>query len=158
MGFNWKWHISYRHATITKTSYNRQIQSQNTKVAPHCCCHSKRSAIQKVYVCYWQHRPPMLLVNSLNWSIFVYLQMSILWEMWVATRTSLPNPRRSHRSHCHPGQQYHVHILCIWVLYKIVTYFSVFKLRFTLRAPASAEAPESPTLLDSRLWKRALGN
>ena len=39
---------------------------------------------------------------------------------------------------------------------KIVTYFSVFKFWFTLRAPASSEAPESPTLLDSRLWKRVL--
>ena len=34
------------------------------------------------------------------------------------------------------------------------SYFSVFKLWFTLRASASADAPESPILFNSRLWKR----
>ena len=52
----------------------------------------------------------------------------------------------------------HVHVLYIVGLYraKIVTYFSVFKLWFTLRASASAEAPES--LIISRLWKKVLQN
>ena len=35
----------------------------------------------------------------------------------------------------------------------LVTYFSVFKLWFTLRAPASADAPDSPIPFHSRLWK-----
>ena len=35
----------------------------------------------------------------------------------------------------------------------IVTYFSVFKLWFTLRPSASAVAPEPPIPLPSRLWK-----
>ena len=35
----------------------------------------------------------------------------------------------------------------------LVTYFSVFKLWFTLRAPASADAPESPITFPPRLWK-----
>ena len=38
------------------------------------------------------------------------------------------------------------------------SYFSVFKLLFTLRTSASAEAPSDPTLFDLRLWKRALQN
>ena len=38
------------------------------------------------------------------------------------------------------------------------TYCSVLKLSFTLRALASAEAPESPILFPSRLWKRVLQN
>ena len=37
---------------------------------------------------------------------------------------------------------------------RIVTYFSVFKLWFTLRVSASAEAPETPIAFPSRLWKR----
>ena len=74
----------YRHATITKTRYNRQIQSQNIQL--------KWLPIVVAIVTDQQYRksmfatdniwPPMLLVNSLNWSIFVYLQMSILWGMW----------------------------------------------------------------------------
>ena len=38
------------------------------------------------------------------------------------------------------------------------SYFSVFKLLFTLRPSASAGAPLHPTLFDSRLWKRVLQN
>ena len=38
------------------------------------------------------------------------------------------------------------------------SYFSIFKLLFTLRASASAVAPESPTSFPSRLWKRVLQN
>ena len=41
---------------------------------------------------------------------------------------------------------------------KIVTYFSVFKLWFTLSTSASAVAPESPTLFPPRLWKRVFQN
>ena len=39
------------------------------------------------------------------------------------------------------------------ISYLIVTYFSVFKLRFTVRASASAMAPESPISFLSRLCK-----
>ena len=43
----------------------------------------------------------------------------------------------------------------IIALYGIVTsYFSVFKLWFTLRASARAATPETPILFLSRLWKR----
>ena len=37
-----------------------------------------------------------------------------------------------------------------------MAYFSVFKLLFTLRTSASAEASSDPISLDSRLWKRIL--
>ena len=40
----------------------------------------------------------------------------------------------------------------------MTSYFSVFKLWFTLRASASAMAPDSPILFLSRLWKRVLQN
>ena len=41
---------------------------------------------------------------------------------------------------------------------RIVTYFSVVKLWFTLRASARAVAPDSPILFHPRLWKRVLQN
>ena len=37
---------------------------------------------------------------------------------------------------------------------KIVTYFSIFKLWFTLKASCSAAAPLFPILFDSSLWER----
>ena len=37
---------------------------------------------------------------------------------------------------------------------RIVTYFSVVKLWFTLRVSASAMAPESPIPFPSTLWKK----
>ena len=51
-------------------------------------------------------------------------------------------------------------IPCFTGLYgaRIVTYFSTFKLWFSLRAPASAVAPESSILFHSRLWQRVLQN
>ena len=53
-----------------------------------------------------------------------------------------------------------LHIICR-MSYLIVTYFSVFKLWFTLRASARAVAAESsipllPITFCSRLWKRVL--
>ena len=54
-------------------------------------------------------------------------------------------------------QQYQVHFVSQYGA-RIVTYFSVFKLWFTLRASASAVAPESPILFHSRLWERVLQN
>ena len=41
---------------------------------------------------------------------------------------------------------------------RIATYSSVVKIWFTLRASASALAPDSPILLPPRLWKRVLQN
>ena len=41
---------------------------------------------------------------------------------------------------------------------RMVTYFSVVKLWFTLRASASAAAPDSPILFHPRLWKKVLQN
>ena len=41
---------------------------------------------------------------------------------------------------------------------RIVAYFSVVKLWFTLRALASAAAPDTPILFPQRLWKRVLQN
>ena len=38
------------------------------------------------------------------------------------------------------------------------SYFSIFKLWFTLRASASAVAPELPALFPSSLWKRVFQN
>ena len=53
--------------------------------------------------------------------------------------------------------KYHINFRNYGTLhFRFATYFSVFKLWFTLKTSASAEAPESPTLLDSRLWKRVL--
>ena len=114
------------------------------------------------FCCYWQH----LTTNGAGMAsinpFLLFTGVHSVRNVTVATSTSLPSPRRPYRGQCHPGQPYHVHIHCILGLYirtiKIVAYFSVFKLRFTLRAPASAEAPGSPTLLDPRLWKRVLGN
>ena len=45
-------------------------------------------------------------------------------------------------------------LICLLGLFTIVTYFSTFKLLFTLRASASAEAPDSPIAFPSRLWRR----
>ena len=55
---------------------------------------------------------------------------------------------------------YCVHILCSLGQYgaRIVTYLSVVKLQFTLRASARAVAPESLIPFPSRLWKRVLQN
>ena len=44
-------------------------------------------------------------------------------------------------------------LVTYYTSYLLVTYFSVFKLWFTLRAPASAEAPESSIAFNSRLWR-----
>ena len=76
----------------------------------------------------------------------------------VVTSTSLLSPRRSHRGPMSPKPI----IPCAYILglhrVKIVTYFRVFKLWFTLSASASAVAPESPTLFHPRLWKRVFQN
>ena len=52
------------------------------------------------------------------------------------------------------------HIILVTSQYgvRIVTYSSVIKLWFTLRASASAAAPESPISFSQRLWKRVLQN
>ena len=54
------------------------------------------------------------------------------------------------QDNCHPGQPYHALITLLVGQYgvRIVTYSSVIKLWFTLRASASAAAPESPILLE----------
>ena len=50
-------------------------------------------------------------------------------------------------------------LVCNWILSLLTltnfsdTYFSVVKLWFTLRASASAVAPDSPIPLRPRLWK-----
>ena len=61
-------------------------------------------------------------------------------------------PRRLQRSQCHPGQPYTMVSRFIWGL--DITYLSVFRLQFTLKASASAEAPESPISFSSRLLKK----
>ena len=95
--------------------------------------------------------PPMALE-------FCELQVSTIWgkQHNIVTNTSLPSPislspRRSHSDQCHPGQNTYF-ATCI------NNYFNIFKFWFTLRASASAVAPELPTLFPSRLWKRVFRN
>ena len=55
------------------------------------------------------------------------------------------------------SEPYHVHNTLLVGQYGArVTYSSVVKLLFTLRASASAAAPDSLNSLCSRLWKRVL--
>ena len=51
--------------------------------------------------------------------------------------------------------QFNMNLICSWAGTKslLVTYFSVFKLWFTLRASASAEPPDSLIPFHSTLWK-----
>ena len=81
-------------------------------------------------------------------------------KVTVVASTSCHSTRRPHRDHCHPGQPYHAHNTLLESQYgvRIVTYSSVVKVWFTLRASASAAAPESPISLSSRLWKLGLQN
>ena len=74
----------------------------------------------------------------------------------VVTSTSCHSTRSPHRDHCYPGQLYHAHITFCVGQYgaRIVTYSSVVKLLFTLRASARAVAPESPISFLRRLWTR----
>ena len=76
------------------------------------------------------------------------------------TSISCHSTRGPHRDHCHPGQPYHAHNTLLIGQYwtRIVTYFSVVKLWFTLRASARAVAPDSPIPFVPRLWKRVLQN
>ena len=54
----------------------------------------------------------------------------------------------------HATITYYIHQFHAQSQYGIVTYFSLFKLRFSLRVSANTEAPESPILFPSILWKR----
>ena len=92
--------------------------------------------------------------------VWVQLQAPILRKMTVVASTSRHSTRRKHRDHCHPGQPYHVHNTLLVGQYgvRIVTYFSVVKLWFTLRASASAVAPDFPIPFRLRLWKTGLQN
>ena len=84
----------------------------------------------------------------------------IVRNVTVVTSTSCHSTRRPHRGHCYPGQPYHAHNTLLVLQYgaRIVTYFSVVKLWFTLRASARAVAPESPIVFPSILRKRVLQN
>ena len=114
----------YRHETITKTCHSTQ-QNDQLKWLPivvaiatdHVFTSNTESPC---FCCYWQ----FLTTNGAG--IWLQLIRFILTagvhsvrNVTVATSTSLPSPRRSYRGHCHPGQPYHVHILCIWVLYQV---------------------------------------
>ena len=79
-------------------------------------------------------------------------------KVTVVTSTSRHSTRGPHRDHCHPGQPYHAHNTLLIGQYGvgIVTYFSVVKLWFTVRASARAVAPESTIPFIPRLWKRVL--
>ena len=81
-------------------------------------------------------------------------------KVTVVTSTSRHSTRGPHRDHCHPGQPYHAHNTLLVGQYgtRIVTYSSVVKLWFTLRASARAVAPDSPIPFPQRLWKRVLQN
>ena len=74
-------------------------------------------------------------------------------KVTVVTSTSHHSTRGPHRDHFHPGQPHHAHNTLLVGQYgvRIVTYSNVVKLWFTLRASASAAAPDSPILLSSRL-------
>ena len=85
---------------------------------------------------------------------------STVRKVTVVTSTSRHSTRRPHRDHWHPGQPYHAHSTLLIGQYgaRIVTYFSVTKLWFILRASARAVAPDSPIPFLLRLWKRVFQN
>ena len=79
----------------------------------------------------------------------------------VVTSTSSHSTRRPHSTTVTQDNHIMLITLCLYVGQygtRIVTYSSVVKLWFTLRASARAVAPESPILFHSRLWKRVLQN
>ena len=116
----------YRHATITKNllQYWNARTKPPTKVAPHSSCHSNRSCVHQ------QYRKSMFLLllttSDHQWCWYMasinpfllFAGVHSVRNVTVATSTSLPSPRRSYRGNCHPGQLYHVHILCSLGLYK----------------------------------------
>ena len=114
------WPYTYRHATITKTCYNTQ-QNVQLKWLPilvaiatdHVFTSNTESPC---FCCYWQ----LLTTNGagIRLQFLLFTGIHSVRNVTVATSTSLPSPRRSHRGHCHLGQLYHVHILCILGLYK----------------------------------------
>ena len=146
MGSNWKRYNHNRviHETKTKTCYNIPIHTKHpSKVARHCCFHSNRWWVYKEYRKFDfsdNSQSPMVRTGIASINQFC----SLFTDVHTVRRVT----------------EGHVHVLHILGLYraKIVTYCSVFKLWFTLRASASSAAPESPTVLDSRLWKRVLQN
>ena len=78
--------------------------------------------------------------------------------MTVVTSTWRHSTKGAKQDPCHQRQPYNAHNTLLIGQYgvRIVTYFSVVRLWFTLRASASAAVPELPILfhaLPSRLWK-----
>ena len=121
----------------------------------HCCCHSninKRCVQYSMFLLlvYWQ----LLML------VWLQLEVSILWGKWqqLLIPVIIHSTRRPHRDHCYPGQPHPVHNTLLIGQYEatILTYLSVVKLWFTLRASASAAAPESLILFPPRLWKTEL--
>ena len=71
-------------------------------------------------------------------------------KVTIVSSTSLPNLNRKQNV----TQTKHIMCLNLFVALcgdKIITYFKIFKLWFTLSASASVEAPKSPIPLLSRL-------
>ena len=94
-------------------------------------------------------------VKALVWTLFGLFLCFTCIHTVSKVMVILAPPRRLHRDQYHPGQPYHVHTLWMINLYgaRIVTYFSVFKLWFTVRALASAENPRDWILFPQRLYK-----
>ena len=134
-------HMGFNIFHMTKTFYIRFLHMQSVSVwllgNLICCRHSNIRCVQ-IYWCWY----------GFNWST--------VRKVTVVTSTSCHSTRRPHRDHRHPGQPHHAHNTLLISQYgaRIITYFSVVKLWFTLRASASAEAPESPISFPSRLWRK----
>ena len=100
---------------------------------------------------YWQHIDAGMASTS-----------STVRKVTVVTSTGHHSTRRQQRDHCHPAQPYHAHAHNTFLVgqygARTVTYSSVVKLWFTLRASARAVAPEAPISFHRRLWKGVLQN
>ena len=83
-----------------------------------------------------------------------YTNSHTVGKVTVPTSTS-----GAKRCQYHPSNIYHVHTIASWICMHGAmqyNYFSAFKSWFTLRASASAVAPESPILFRLKLRKRVL--
>ena len=136
----------------------------------HCCCHSDRTWLWQMTIqwCWynfsWLHGISKFLLlqdygrsRALCGCSFVLMSHGYHNDRW---KNSIHNTSRNVKLKCITGPHHEfINFVAVFVAglqvssMKLVTYFSVFKLWLTLRASASAVAPEPPILFPSRLWK-----
>ena len=138
-----------------KTSYIRFLHMESVPAlwlgTFHYCCLSNIWYVQISCFCCQCTEISLMLV-------WFQLEVSILWKVTVVTSTSRHSTRRPViQDHCHPGWPYRGRNTSLIGQYgvRIVTYCSVVKLWFTLRASARAVAPDTSIPFHLRLWKRS---